>query len=76
MKFKVTNWGEYEVGLRPRGCLTRWVTSEALGNWPAPRRKMKGGQPHSSDLAIETTLMLLHNSLNRNRFKVKIMQQI
>ncbi|WP_420408073.1 IS5 family transposase [Hoeflea sp.] len=58
MKFKVTNWAEYEAGLRRRGSLTLWVTPEALAGWAAPRRKTRGGQPLYSDLAIETTLML------------------
>ncbi len=58
MKFKVTNWGEYEAGLRRRGSLTLWITPEALSGWAAPRRKTRGGQPRYSDLAIETTLML------------------
>lgn len=58
MKFKVTNWAEYEAGLRRRGSLTLWITPEALGGWAAPRRKTRGGQPLYSDLAIETTLML------------------
>ncbi len=58
MKFKVTNWAEYEAGLRGRGSLTLWITPEALAGWAAPRRKTRGGQPLSSDLAIETTLML------------------
>jgi len=58
MKFKVTNWAEYEAGLRRRGSLTLWITPEALAGWAAPRRKTRGGQPLYSDLAIETTLML------------------
>ena len=58
MKFKVTNWPEYEAGLRRRGRLTLWVTPEALSGWAAPRRKTRGGQPLYSDLAIETTLTL------------------
>ncbi|NLS21330.1 IS5 family transposase [Rhizobium sp. P40RR-XXII] len=56
MKFKVTNWQEYEVGLRRRGSLTLWLTPEALSSWQAPRRKTRGGQPRYSDLAIETAL--------------------
>jgi len=58
MKFKVTNWAEYEAGLRRRGSLTLWITPEALAGWAAPQRKTRGGQPLYSDLAIETTLTL------------------
>ena len=58
MKFKVTNWQEYETGLRRRGSMTLWITPDALAGWAAPRRKTRGGQPLYSDLAIETTLML------------------
>lgn len=58
MKFKVTNWPEYEAGLRERGSLTLWLTPEALGCWDAPWRKTRGGQPRYSDLAIETALTL------------------
>ena len=58
MKYKVTNWPQYEAGLRRRGSLTLWVTPEALAEWQAPRRKTRGGQPRYSDLAIETVLTL------------------
>ncbi len=58
MKFTVTNWQEYEAGLRRRGSLTLWVTPEAFAGWAAPLRKTRGGKPRYSDLAIETTLML------------------
>ncbi len=57
-KYKVTNWPAYEAGLRRRGSLTLWVTSEALAAWQAPRRKTRGGQLRYSDLAIETVLTL------------------
>ena len=57
-KFKVTNWAEYEAGLRRRGSLTLWVTAEALTCWQAPKRTTRGGQPRYSDLAIETALTL------------------
>ncbi|PZM14323.1 IS5 family transposase [Rhizobium tubonense] len=58
MKFKVTNWPEYEAGLRRRGSLTLWMTPEALVGWQALRRKTLGGQPRYADLAIETALTL------------------
>ncbi|WP_192360797.1 IS5 family transposase, partial [Mesorhizobium mediterraneum] len=58
MKYKVTNWPDYEAGLRRRGSLTLWMAEEALAAWQAPRRKTRGGQPRYSDLAIETVLTL------------------
>ena len=58
VKFKVTNWAEYEAGLRRRGSLTLWMTPEALSSWQAPKRTTRGGQPRYSDLAIETALTL------------------
>lgn len=58
MKLKVTNWREYEAGLRRRGSLTLWVAGEALSSWQAPKRVTRGGQPRYSDLAIETALTL------------------
>jgi len=56
MKFKVTNWSEYEAGLRQRGSVTFWLSDEVLVAWHAPKRKTRGGQPRYSDLAIETSL--------------------
>ena len=58
MAHRVTNWPDYEAGLRSRGSLTLWITPEALAQWPAPRRTTPGGQPRYSDLAIETALTL------------------
>ncbi|MGF6547314.1 hypothetical protein QFZ96_002385 [Paraburkholderia youngii] len=58
MAHRVTNWPEYEAGVRSRGSLPLWITPEALAQWQAARRTMPGGQPRYSDLAIETALML------------------
>lgn len=58
MKFKVTNWLEYEAGLRRRGSLALWMTPEALSSWQAPKRTTRGGQPRYSDLAIDAALTL------------------
>ena len=57
-KFRVTNWAEYEAGLRQRGSITFWFSDDARAAWHAPKRKTRGGQSRYSDLAIETTLML------------------
>ncbi len=55
---KVTNWAEYDVGLRARGSLTVWFTAEAIEGWRAGARSGRGGQAKYSDLAIATALTL------------------
>jgi hypothetical protein len=57
-RYKVTNWRDYEAGLRQRGSLTIWFTDEAIAAWRAAPRTTPGGQAHYSDLAIETSLIL------------------
>jgi hypothetical protein len=58
-KHRVTNWRDYDTALRNRGSLTIWFTEEALAGWRAQSRKTPpGGQPHYSNLAIETALTL------------------
>lgn len=57
-KYRVTNWAEYNEGLRRRGDLTVWINEDALGLWSAPRRMTRGGQRRYSDLAIELCLTL------------------
>jgi IS5 family transposase len=54
----VTNWRDYDAALRNRGSLTIWFTDEALAGWRAQPRETPGGQPHYSNLAIETALTL------------------
>src|SRR3954466_5079438 len=48
-KRKVTNWREYDAGLRQRGSLTVWFTDEAVQAWQAEPRATRGGQPDSPD---------------------------
>src|SRR5215213_5999800 len=57
-RHRVTNWAEYEAGLRARGSLTVWFTPEAVATWAAAPRTTRGGQPSYSDLAITTALTL------------------
>ena len=54
----MTNWRDYEAGLRQRGSLTIWFTDEAIAAWRAAPRTTPDGQARYSDLAIETTLIL------------------
>ena len=58
MRYRVTNWPEYDAALVRRGSLTLWVTEEALAAWHAPTTGKRGGQPVYSDVAIETGLAL------------------
>src|SRR5438045_9579255 len=55
---RVTNWSEYDAGLRQRGSLTVWFSEEAIAAWRAETRTTRGGQPHYSALAITTALTL------------------
>jgi Transposase DDE domain len=57
-KHRVTNWAEYDAGLRARGSLTVWFTPEAVAAWKADPRTGRGGQPAYSALAIATALTL------------------
>src|SRR3954452_11890143 len=57
-RHRVTNWAEYDAGLRARGSLTVWFTPEAVAAWRAEPRTSRGGQPSYSDLAITTVLTL------------------
>jgi hypothetical protein len=57
-KHRVTNWAEYDAGLRARGSLTVWFTPEAVDAWAAAPRTSRGGQASYSDLAIATALTL------------------
>ena len=58
MRHALTNWAEYDAGLRRRGSLTLWVTNEAIAAWAATRRATPGGHATYSDSAIQTCLML------------------
>ena len=68
MRHCVTNWREYEAGLRRRGSLTMWVTDEAMAAWAAAPRATPGDQAVYSDSAIQTCLML------RAAFKLPLRQ--
>ena len=58
MTFKVTNWSDYDEGLRRRGSLTFWVEEDVLQSWYAAPRTTPGGQPVYADGTIEMILTL------------------
>ena len=57
-RHRVTNWAEYDAGLRARGSLSVWFTAEAIEAWRAAPRAGRGGQSRYSNLAITTALAL------------------
>ncbi len=57
-KYRVTNWPEYERGLKTRGDITVWFSQEAREAWTPPNNGRRGGQPRYSNLAIVTALTL------------------
>lgn len=44
MKYRMTDWAEYDVGLRRRGSLTLCVTDVAMAGRHAAPRLISGGQ--------------------------------
>jgi hypothetical protein len=55
---RVTNWADYDAGLRARGSPTVWLTAERVEAWRAEPRTGRGGQPRYYSLAITTALTL------------------
>src|SRR3954452_19542643 len=55
---RVTNWAEYDAGLRARGSLTVWFSDEAVEGGRAEARTGRGGQSKYLNLAIATALTL------------------
>ena len=44
-RHQVTNWAEYDAGLRARGSLTVWFTPEAVAAWRQRRAPPGAGSP-------------------------------
>ncbi len=42
-KYRVTNWREYERGLRSRGDITVWFSDDAREAWTRPRTAARVG---------------------------------
>ena len=47
-KYRVTDWQEYERGLRSRGDITVWFSEEAREAWTPTKNGRRGGQPRYS----------------------------
>ena len=58
VRYRVSNWREYDQALQQRGSLTLWVTPAAIAAWQPPPTGKRGRTPRYSDLAIETGHLL------------------
>jgi len=58
VRYKVTNWPEYDRALQQRGSVTVWVTPDALAAWQPPHTGQRGRPRDYSDVAIETGHLL------------------
>ena len=57
-KYKVTNWKEYNEGLKKRGSLRLWIHNDVAEKWKHTGTKKRGGQQQYSDMAIELCLII------------------
>ena len=57
-RYKVTNWHDYNNGLRQRGDVTIWFTEEAIADWHPEKTGARGRPQVYSDIAIETTVFI------------------
>ena len=57
-KYKVTNWSSYNNGLKKRGSISLWVSSNLSDKWRWDGRSNRGGQYQYSNVAIELCLTI------------------
>jgi hypothetical protein len=60
VRYKITNWSEYNEALKKRGSVTLWLSDEIIKAWYVDQNKPKerGGQFKYSDIAIEAFLTI------------------
>jgi len=57
-KYKVTNWSSYNNGLKRRGSINLWISSDLSDQWKWEGKSKRGGQYEYSDVAIELCLTI------------------
>jgi hypothetical protein len=57
-RYQVTNWHDYNNGLRQRGDFSIWFTEEAIAGWHPVKTGARGRPQVYSDVAIETALFI------------------
>ena len=58
--YKLTNWSDYNKGLKNRGKLTIWLSDEVKESWLYKAAQKPGGEVVYSDVAIEFCLTIKH----------------
>jgi hypothetical protein len=59
VRYRVTNWSDYNRALIQRGDLTLWLSDEVIDSWQAAPPSGKPGRPRTySDLAVQCMLVL------------------
>ena len=58
IKYRVSNWADYDRALVQRGDITLWISEEAIASWKPAPTGLRGAQRKFSDHAIETALTL------------------
>jgi hypothetical protein len=58
VRYKVTNWPEYNDALRRRGDFTIWFTEDAIAKWCPAKTGARGRPREYSDVAIETAMFI------------------
>ena len=58
VRYRVSNWSDYNQNLVQRGSITLWINIEDLGAWKPEDYPKRGGQRQYSDGAIQCLLMV------------------
>jgi hypothetical protein len=57
-RYKVTNWHDYNNGLRQLGDFTIWFTEEAIVDWHPTKKEARDRPQEYSEVAIETAVFI------------------
>ncbi|WP_206191779.1 transposase, partial [Vibrio lentus] len=58
LRYKTTNWKQYNQPLINRGSLTFWIDEEAISGWEQSKANKCGRPRRFSDLTITTAMMV------------------
>jgi hypothetical protein len=58
VRYKITNWNEYNRSLKKRGSLSMWITDDAIESWYYQGAPQQGAQYVYSDVCIEACCIL------------------